>query len=136
MSESTMRSNLVKALKPLDAVAIESRGTGIGIPDVNYVGGWIECKWMRSWPVGAYKNPVRFPHPLSIEQGIWLKRRVMAGGVALVCCQVAQEWFFFDGMTIRERFDKMNRLEMELESVLHMPRGLEKERLIQWLRSL
>lgn len=136
MSESTMRSNLVKALRPLDAVAIESPSTGIGIPDVNYIGGWIECKYRPTWPARAYQNPVKFPHTLSKEQGLWLYRRSTAGGIALCCCQVAQEWFFFDGLTIKDRFDKMNRTEMELESLLHFPKGLQKERLITWLKSL
>ena len=48
MSESSMRSNLVKKMKPLDPQSIESPSTGIGIPDINFIGGWFECKWLRA----------------------------------------------------------------------------------------
>ena len=138
MAESTMRSNLVRALNPkLDARAIESPSTGAGIPDVNFTRGWIECKWMESWPRQAWVRPVKFKHKLSKEQGMWLYRRSKAGGIALCCCQVALDWFFFDGLTIKDRFDEMTRSEMELEALLHF-QGLEKnkERLVSWLTSL
>jgi hypothetical protein len=137
MSESNMRSVLVRALISLDARAIESPSTGIGIPDVNYIGGWIECKWLEEWPRRADTHPVKFKHKLSKEQGMWLYRRTKAGGVALCCCQVDQDWFFFDGMTIKDRFDFMTRSEMELEALLHF-RGMNgnKERLVKWLKSL
>jgi hypothetical protein len=133
MSEAGMRSNLVAKLRDLDAVAIESRGTGIGIPDVNYIGGWIECKWLREWPKNADTRPVIFSHPLTIEQGIWLYRRSLKGGTCFVCCQVGREWFFFDGLTIKERFNKMTRGEMVQEALLYFDKGLDSVKLIAWL---
>lgn len=135
MSESGMRQNLVKALKPLDAVPIENHMRS-GTPDVQYIGGWIECKWLKVWPVSADTRPVRFPHPLTKEQGIWLARRWMRGGTTLVCAQVVREWFFFSGETAKARFGNMTRLEMREEALLHFPAGLQAERLIQWLRSI
>lgn len=134
MSEQSMRSNFVKKLSPLDAVAIESPMTGLGIPDVNCIGAWFECKWLRAWPKGCETNPVKFGHPLTKEQGIWLYRRSRAGGLAMVVAQVQREWFFWSGMTIRNRFDQMTRPEMIKEAVLYMPNGLEAERLIEYVR--
>lgn len=119
----------------LHAQSIESPSTGIGIPDVNFVGGWIECKMMSEWPKRADTHPVKFQHPLSLEQGIWLWKRSKAGGLALCCCQVARSWFFFDGLTIKDRWDQMTRPEMIAEAVFYSPNGLEKERLVEWLRS-
>ncbi len=109
--------------------------TAPGIPDVNYAEGWIEAKWMKTWPKKAETEPVRFGHPLTLEQGIWLWQRRLAGGSAFCCCQVERSWFFFDGMTIRKRFDLMTRPEMIAEAVFYMPKGMEAERLITWLRS-
>lgn len=135
MSESGMRQNLVKVLSSLDAVPIENKMRA-GTPDVNFIGGWIECKWLKFWPVGADKNPVRFPHPLTIEQGLWLARRWMRGGTTLVCAQVSREWFFFSGQTAKDRFGHMNRLEMREEALLHFPSGLQKESLLTWINSI
>jgi hypothetical protein len=129
-----MRSNLVKALKPLDAVAIESPSTGIGIPDVNCIGAWLECKWMKTWPKGADKNPVRFHHPLSQEQKVWLWRRNTRGGLAMCVVQVSRQWFFFDGIRIKDLWEQMTRPEMIEEAVMYMPNGLESERLIRYIR--
>lgn len=135
MSEATMRSNLVKKLKPLDAVAIESPSTGLGIPDVNYIGGWIECKWMRAWPKEADTNPVRFPHPLSKEQQVWLWRREIRGGTALVAAQVQKSWFFWSGARIKENnlWNNMTRPDMIEQAELYFPNGLEVERLLSFL---
>lgn len=138
MSESGSRSNLVKALSSLDAVAIESPSTGLGIPDVNYTRGWIECKWMRSWPKNADTRPVKFDHTLSQEQKIWMYRRAQAGGLVHVCAQVSRSWFFFPGGNLLKSnwWDNMTRPEMIEMADFYCPNGLEKERLIQWLKSL
>jgi hypothetical protein len=129
-----MRSNLVKKLQSLDALAIESPSTGLGIPDVNFIGGWFECKWMRAWPKGADKNPVRFPHPLSKEQKVWLWRRQTRGGLAMVVAQVSRSWFFFDGIRIKDKWEKMTRPEMIQEAELYMPNGLEVQKLLNYLK--
>lgn len=114
MSENSMKGTLVKRASPLDAVSIESPMTGLGIPDVNYVHGWIECKAMKLWPKGCEINPVKFTHPLSKEQQVWLYRRERAGGIALVCVKVSTTWFFFSGRTIKENnlWDNMTRPQM------------------------
>jgi hypothetical protein len=135
MSESAMRQNLVKMMKSLDAVPIENP-IRAGTPDINYIGGWIECKRLKVWPVSADTRPVRFAHPLTKEQGLWLARRWMKGGTTLVCAQVEREWFFFSGETAKDKFGNMTRLEMREEALLYFPSGLEKERLIKWLLSI
>jgi hypothetical protein len=52
---------------------IETGGTGLGIPDLNYccrgVEGWVELKLTQAWSV-----------PLRPEQVGWLMRRSRAGG--------------------------------------------------------
>lgn len=128
-----MKSVLVKALSSLDAVCIESPMTGLGIPDVNFIGGWFECKNLDTWPKGADENPVRFPHPLTKEQGVWLYRRSRAGGLAMVCAKVSSSWFLFDGMWIKDRWAKMTRAEMILSADLYMERGLNKDLLLKYI---
>lgn len=135
MSETGMRSHLVKTLESLDAVPIENGRLRSGTPDVNFIGGWMELKWLKFWPKGADVNLVTFPHPLTKEQGLWLWRRWRRGGLTLVCAKVSSEWFFFSGETARFRFGNMTRPQMREEALLWFPRGLDKERLIEWLRS-
>lgn len=136
MSEASMRSNLVKKLSSLDAVAIESPGTGLGIPDVNFIGGWMECKWMRYWPKSADTRPVKFPHPLSKEQQVWLWRREHYGGTALVVAQVSRSWFFWSGKNIKENnlWDNMTRPQMIREAELYFRNGLEVVELLNYLQ--
>lgn len=134
MSEARSRSRLVKALKPLDAVPVENRLRS-GHPDVNCTIADIECKYMKTWPKSADVRPVRFPHPLSKEQAVWLKRRWDRGGITLVCAQVSLDWFFFLGSTAGEVFGKLTRPQMEGHAGLHMKR-LDAERLIAWLKKL
>ncbi len=136
MSETSMRSNLVKRLSSLDAVPIESPSTGLGIPDINFAYGWIECKWMRYWPKSADVYPVKFPHPLSKEQQIWLWRREVHNGVALVAAQVSKSWFFWSGKRIKEKklWGNMTRPQMIREAELYFPNGLVKEKLLTYLQ--
>ena len=135
MSEASMRSNLVGKLTVLNAVAIESPGTGLGIPDINFIGGWMDCKWMRYWPKNADTRPVKFPHPLSKEQQVWLWRRERYGGTALVVAQVSRSWFFWSGRHIKENklWGNMTRPQMIQEAELHFPNGLETNELLIYL---
>jgi len=96
LSERNMRQRLVKALKPLNAVSVEN-AVGPGTPDINYTKGWIECKWLRSWPKKA-DTVVRLGHPLMPDQIAWIKRRMAHGRVVWVMLQCKQEWFLFSGL--------------------------------------
>jgi hypothetical protein len=51
----------------------------------------------------------------------------------MVCAKVSCSWFFFDGMWIKDKWDKMTRQDMILEADLYMPRTLEKERLLKFI---
>ncbi|MCK5639572.1 MAG: hypothetical protein KAJ19_02200 [Gammaproteobacteria bacterium] len=93
MSEQTMRSKVVRMLKPLDGLAVENP-VYPGTPDVNYIGGWIELKWMRRWKKNAWNNPVLIPH-YTQQQRSWLRRRYNRGGRAFLLLQVGREWLLF-----------------------------------------
>lgn len=90
----------MRFLKNLDAVAVENPAA-IGTPDINYIGGWIECKWLRQWPKRE-DTPVILPHPYTKQQQIWGKRRMRRGGICLVMLQCRQEWLLFDACTASE----------------------------------
>jgi len=131
MSEATMRSNLVKALEKLDAVPIEMRMRA-GTPDVNYIGGWIECKYLKFWPKNADTSPVIFGHELTKEQGLWGRRRCLRGGSSWVVAQVSRDWFWFSTIVARENFNKMTRPDMHSLCAFHQ-KNLKSEELVEWL---
>ena len=135
MSESKMRMSLIKSLKPLDAVPIESHMRA-GIPDVNCIVGEIECKYLDRWVRGCDVNPVKLSHPLLPAQGVFANRRTRLGGISLVCIKVGRmEWFFFDGLDARHIIGKITRPEMH-EKALKYFNGMNDKELIDWLVSL
>jgi hypothetical protein len=138
MSERSMKGTLVKCLSPLDAVAIESPMTGLGIPDINYIGGWIECKALKAWPKGADKNPVKFPHAWTKEQQVWGYRRERAGGVSLVCVKVSSSWFFYSATTLKVNnlWDNMTRPQMYQWALKVFEVSLPQRELCEFLTSL
>lgn len=75
--DGELRSTFRKAFPAADWQAIESGGTGGGIPDANFcwqgVEGWIEFKRATGWAVRF--RPMQVP---------WLMRRARAGGHVLV----------------------------------------------------
>lgn len=93
MSEQTMRSRLVLRCKDLDMKPIENK-VAKGTPDVNYIEGWLELKWLRGWPV---KGGVVDINHYSNHQRLWLKRRWERGGRAFLVLQVKKEWLVFCG---------------------------------------
>lgn len=74
--ENRLRAAVVKILKPLNAQPVENI-VKVGTPDVEYHGGWIEVKRTVEWPARA-TTVVRLDHDLTLEQRIWIKRRVTA----------------------------------------------------------
>ena len=94
-AEKTMRRRVIRALKPLHAIAVEN-GCGMGTPDVNLsTGAWIELKSIDAWPARP-ETPLRIEH-FSQEQRIWLLQRSKAGGEAWLLLKVADDWLLFDG---------------------------------------
>jgi hypothetical protein len=94
MSERKMRTFVTSALRPLHAIAVENPVLP-GTPDVNYIEGWIELKWLRAWP----KNPasiVRIPH-FTKQQVVWHFKRRRAGGQSWILIQCRREWLLMDG---------------------------------------
>jgi hypothetical protein len=65
-----------------------------GMPDVEFVGGWAEIKWLPRFPLRA-STPVRIPH-YTDDQRRWLRTRQAAGETCFLVLQVRNEWFVWD----------------------------------------
>jgi len=127
MSEANMRQNLCDRLKKLDAIAVENPARP-GTPDINFIGGWIECKWLRAWPkrVGTV---VKLDHPLSKGQKIWINRRNRRGGKAWVMLQCGREWLLFNGGLACLYLGMRTRAELYSQARAVWKNGLDTEEL-------
>ena len=134
MSESGMRASLVKKLVSLDAQSIECPIKS-GVPDINFKGGWIECKSEDSWPKNPF-IPTKFKHPLLPGQKVWMRRRIRKGGRCFLAAKVASDWFFWDISVFNlERFGTMTRGEMISSSGLHYKMRIDERELCVFLMS-
>lgn len=131
MSEATMRGNVVKALKPLNAISVENPCLP-GTPDVNYVEGWIELKWLRSWPVGE-DTIVRLEH-YTVQQKVWAFRRRRVGGQCWFLLQCGREWILLDGIVAAMYINRATRQELIQVARAYFSDGLPANDLVQLLR--
>ncbi len=132
MNESDIRQLVVKALKGLDAMSVENPAHP-GTPDVNYVEGWIELKYLKAWPVRPYTTlKIRCFTP---QQRVWLNRRCRRGGNAFFLVRVADDWLLYDGTTAARRIGRMDKEEMFERSLLHCRKTLRTNDLIKALKT-
>jgi hypothetical protein len=131
MSEGDQRGRIVKALRTLDAFAVENR-VRPGTPDVNYIDGWIELKWIRRWPRNADASFVHLDH-FTPQQRLWLKTRWRKGGRSFLLLQANQtDWLLFDGETAAQVVGRVTRPEL-YQRALATWKGLNEKELIEWL---
>lgn len=134
MSESRMRARLVRLLRPLDAIAVENGGACPGTPDVNYIGGWIECKWRRTWP-RFDKERVALQHPITPQQRVWLERRLRRGGLAWVMFECGGDWLLFRGDVACRMLGAATRPELVMAATRFWAAGkFDRGELIEALR--
>ena len=131
MSEGGQRKTFCKNLKHIDARPVENR-VGPGTPDVAFIGGWIELKWLRRWPANANKSPVLIPHYTNIQR-LWLRNHWRLGGASWLLIQVKREWLLFDGEAAWN-VGHLNRLELIAAATKHWTAGLDYLELVPLIR--
>ena len=119
MSESGLWKQIQPLLQPLDGIRIED-SLGLGIPDVNYMEGWIELKWVDDWPVRD-TTILRVPH-FTAEQRTWLTRRCESGGRAHVLLSVGGDKMLFWGLTACQVVGHLNRDRLEKWAIKTWPK--------------
>jgi len=127
MSEGNMRGKVVRELKKLHAIAVENPALP-GTPDVNYIEGWIELKWLREWPVRP-RTIVPFKH-FTPQQRIWQIQRRLAGGRSWVLVQCKREWLLFDGGRAALYFGTVTKFQLYDLAKFRWESGLKREELI------
>lgn len=89
-----MRARVIRALRPLDAIAVENL-VGLGTPDINITLGWIELKAEDAWPKRE-NTPLRLKR-FTPQQRIFLRRRDTFGR-AWILLRVGREWVLLRGI--------------------------------------
>lgn len=116
MSESDQRSRVVRALRAQGAFAVENPCLP-GTPDVSYIDGWIELKWLRGWPKRA-DSPVTIEH-YTPQQRVFHVEHWRKGGAVHLLLQVRGTWLLFDGPTAARIVGKVPRAELEAAALEH-----------------
>lgn len=96
--EPNQRSILLRILAPLHANAVENLAVP-GYPDIEFIGGTIECKSANKWPRGektVLTEGVDKKH-FTPQQRVWAIKRCRAQGFHCVCLKVDQDWFMLSG---------------------------------------
>jgi hypothetical protein len=126
MSERGQRATVIKALKPIGGFAVEN-SVGPGTPDVSYIGGWIELKWLRDWPKRS-DTPVRFPH-YTVKQRMWGQRYWDKGGCSWLLLQRRREWLLFTAPVAAEYVGNVPRGDLYEVAFQHWTEGLNAKEL-------
>ena len=127
MAESAMRKKVVRALYQLNAIAVENPALP-GTPDVNYIEGWLELKWLRHWPANS-ATLVCLKH-YTPQQRVWHINRRRKGGRSWLLLQCKREWLLFDGGVAALVLNNCTRAQLYRLAVKHWTRGLEEQELI------
>lgn len=118
-----MSRRVLKALKGLDPIRVENR-VGPGTPDINYIGGDLENKWLRRWP--KVRGEVVLLDHYTPQQRVWHQRRWAAGGnvFLLLCVAATKEWLLFNGDVAAEVVGRVSQSRLYLEATAVWPSGL------------
>lgn len=116
MSEADTRAKLRHRLRNLHAKSIENRCEK-GTPDMTYIYGWLELKWLRGWP--AMNGPVAIKH-FTVQQRLWLKNHWKYGGRAFLGLMCKGEWFLWAGCDAGP-VGSLTREELYLTALWHSP---------------
>lgn len=133
MDEGKFRPSVLAALRPLDAVFVENV-MGSGMPDINYVEGWLELKWLKAWPVRP-GTVVKLPE-FTPQQRIFLLNRCRAGGSARFLLRVGKEWILLPGIWSALRLGKTaTKAEILAAAERYWPVRLIGAELVEHLRN-
>jgi len=135
MSEANTKSVFCELIAELDPVPVENLLTGkncVGIPDVNFAGGWAEIKWCPRWPVRE-NTPLRVK--FRPKQKEWaLRRTTTTGEECWLILQVRQEWFVFDADGMQE-VGNLTHSELIETARAYFPKKPTSEELLRILSS-
>ena len=127
--EQDLSHKVIKALYPIDPIPVDNPKKP-GTPDINYVEGWVELKYLKEWPKRA-STLVKFPK-FKPQQRVWLVKRSVRNGNCFMLLQVKHMYLLFEGGFAGQHFDRMTKDEM-IKNALHVWDYFPGAELIKWL---
>ena len=114
----------------LDAQAVENP-VNPGTPDVEYIGGWIELKYIEELPKRP-DTPIRVPH-FRPEQKVWIVKRTNKGGRVHVLLRVENTFFLLDGMFAVNKLGTLTYAQLATSALAVWYRSIDGQELINVL---
>lgn len=112
-----MRTKVCSILAKWDAQSVENM-VGPGMPDIVYIGGWIETKKTKAFPKRP-ETPVTLDHEVLETQKVWMARHHRKGGTVHTLTQIGQEFFLHEGEWARQWLGNVDRETLTRDAVLH-----------------
>ena len=109
MSEGKLSEKVLKTLSHLDAIPVDNPRRP-GTPDVNYVEGWLELKYLPEWP--KRDRTIVTIETWTPKQVIWHMKRSLAGGKTFLLVQVGGDYLLFEGGVASVFINKVTQQRM------------------------
>lgn len=117
MSEKNFQNAVCKELKNLGAHCSNHEGNRMGIPDTSFgamgVNGWIEFKIAADYPVRD-TTKIKFKHPLTPEQYIFMRKRGRAGGYCWTLCRVKRDYYLVGWRQCKALRDGVTKAQLRM----------------------
>ena len=130
MNEAQERSKVIGILKNLHPIAVENV-TRAGTPDINYVYGWLELKYLREWPKKA-RTIVQIPH-YTREQRTWAIRRAVCGGRVHLLLRAEDDWLLLPQPWAAMYVGKVGKAALIEAAECYWLGRLGAQELLEWL---
>jgi hypothetical protein len=124
VAESALNNVLLDALKPFHPVRVEN-GAAPGTPDINFVEGWIESKYLDHWP---RQGIVKCDH-YTPQQRVFAIRRKRSSGNIWFVVQIGKEYLIFDGGVAAEHFGRVDEPTLRSLAIKVWPRSINVQEL-------
>lgn len=108
-TEKNLSHRVIQSLRGMHPVPVDNPRRA-GTPDINYIEGWLELKYLPSWPKRAEtKVKIRC---WTKKQMIWHYLRTSSGGRSFVLLQVGRDHLLFDGGVAALCFNESTQEDM------------------------
>lgn len=116
MSEADLQGKVLRQLWCYHGIPVENPKK-LGTPDVAFIHGWIECKYLDQYPVRK-GTIVRIEH-FTGKQRLWLMKHSALGGNCFLWLQVGREHLIFGGWYAARHVGRVTANELKKNALYH-----------------
>lgn len=116
MSEAELQGKVLRQLWFLHGIPVENPKKP-GTPDIAFIHGWIECKWLDRYPVKK-GTIVRIEH-FTGKQRLWLLKHSALGGNCFLWLQVGRDHLIFNGWYAGKHVGRVTAHELKKNALYY-----------------